>query len=327
MGKFVLLLLGACLLLDGFFISPTFAQEKNRIAAIEAEEQYACPMHADVKANKPGKCSKCGMTLAQVTGAVAEEFIIKTETLPKRIKAGQPTTIRFSIFNPKTLTLVKDFNVQHEKLFHLFIVSSDLKHFDHIHPEQQKDGSFTVKTILPSAGLYHVYSDIFPVGGLPHVVHQSLVTVGFTGKIANLKAALKADAVAEKKVDGIRFTLNTAPMTLIAGQPTLLRYQLADVKTGEPVIDLEQYLGAWGHTMILSEDCTDFIHSHPLEAKLESSSKGKMQSPSNVYFEANFLRPGNYRIWSQFQRAGKIITVSYDVAVADVQGIADAQTK
>lgn len=326
MKKYCLFLCTVGLVIS-FLTTGLAAQEINVSSLVNAEVHYSCPMHADVVTSQPGKCAKCGMILARVADAIADEFIIKTETLPQRVKAGQQATIRFSVFNPKALTPVKDFNVQHEKLFHLFIVSSDLKHFDHIHPEQQKDGSFTVKTILPSAGLYHVYSDIFPVGGLPHVVHQSLVTAGFAGKITNLKAALKADAVAEKNVDGIRFTLNTAPMTLLAGQPALLRYQLNDVKTGEPVTDLEQYLGAWGHTMILSEDCTDFIHSHPLETKLESSPTGKMQSPAHLYFEANFLRPGNYRIWSQFQRVGKIITVSYDLTVSAPPGIAKSRTK
>ena len=28
--------------------------------------QYTCPMHPDVKADKPGKCPKCGMNLEKV---------------------------------------------------------------------------------------------------------------------------------------------------------------------------------------------------------------------------------------------------------------------
>jgi hypothetical protein len=29
----------------------------------QANEVYVCPMHADVKSDKPGKCPKCGMYL------------------------------------------------------------------------------------------------------------------------------------------------------------------------------------------------------------------------------------------------------------------------
>lgn len=47
---------------------PTLAQEKqavhpNEQAAKEAKATYTCPMHPDVKADKPGKCPECGMNL------------------------------------------------------------------------------------------------------------------------------------------------------------------------------------------------------------------------------------------------------------------------
>ena len=31
----------------------------------EAMKTYICPMHTEVKSNKPGKCSKCGMKLME----------------------------------------------------------------------------------------------------------------------------------------------------------------------------------------------------------------------------------------------------------------------
>jgi len=32
---------------------------------MEQKQQYVCPMHLDVKSNKPGKCPKCGMNLVK----------------------------------------------------------------------------------------------------------------------------------------------------------------------------------------------------------------------------------------------------------------------
>ena len=29
----------------------------------EQKQQYSCPMHPEVTSDKPGTCSKCGMTL------------------------------------------------------------------------------------------------------------------------------------------------------------------------------------------------------------------------------------------------------------------------
>jgi uncharacterized paraquat-inducible protein A len=62
------------------FFSGCNQQEKTQEAATESpmnqekagETQehaisYTCPMHPDVKSDKPGKCPKCGMELVQAT--------------------------------------------------------------------------------------------------------------------------------------------------------------------------------------------------------------------------------------------------------------------
>lgn len=304
-----LLLLCFCLLL-GAVAPPTHAQEINLAPIVASEEFYSCPMHADVTATKPSSCSKCGMALTRTTGAITDEFVVKTETLPRNIKPGQKTKLRFAIFNPQTNEQIRQFNIQHEKPFHLFVVSSDLKHFDHIHPTQQSDGSFIIETVLPKAGMYHLYCDIFPAGGTPHVVHQNLVTSGFKGDASKLQAQLLPDQILTKTIDRTQILLRFAPEVVVAGQPTLLRFQLTDANTKQPIQDLQPYLGAWGHTLILSEDGEDYLHSHPMNEPKPGESV-----PSTIYFETFFPRAGKYRIWSQFQRSNKIVTVSYNIEI------------
>ena len=88
-----------------------------------------------------------------------------------------------------------------------------------------------------------------------------------------------------------------------------LRYRLTD-SSGAPVRDLTPYLGAWGHTLILSEDQADYVHSHPLELVPEASARGGPE----VTFEALLPRPGLYRVWTQFVRGGgEPITGSFTV--------------
>jgi hypothetical protein len=92
-----------------------------------------------------------------------------------------------------------------------------------------------------------------------------------------------------------------------------LKYHLTDEKTGEPVKDLQPYLGAWGHTLILSEDASDYIHSHPTEMIPDNVDRTKILGGSDVSFESFFPRPGRYRVWSQFQRQGQLITVTFTI--------------
>jgi hypothetical protein len=289
----------------------------NLVAAGAGEDQefYACPMHPDVMSNKEGECPKCQMALKKMTAPEAQDFELKIETTPKLVKAGRKVQFRFSIFHPKTGKQIQEFNILHDMPFHLFIVSRDFSHFDHIHPAKQKDGSFTIDTVLPKAGHYQIYSDFFPVGGMPQVIHKNLVTVGYVGDLRAAQANITPDKTLSKTLDGLHFELKFDPEAPVAGKPAVLKYHITDAKTAQPVTNIQPYLGAWGHTLILSEDATDYLHSHPVEMIPEDVDRNKLTSKADIDFDTFFPRPGRYKIWSQFQRHNKITTVSFNVYV------------
>jgi plastocyanin len=287
------------------------------VAAGTGEEQefYACPMHPDVMSNKEGKCPKCQMALKKISAPLAEDFDIKVETTPKLVKPGQTVKFRFTVFHPKTGKQIEDFNILHDMPFHLFVVSRDFSHFDHIHPEKQKDNSFTIETVLPKAGHYQIFCDLFPAGGMPQVVHKNLITAGFTGDVVSAQAKITPDKSLTKTIDGMRFELKFDPEAPVAGKEAVLKYHITDARTGQPVTNIQPYLGAWGHTLILSEDATDYLHSHPVEMIPEDVDRTKLTSKADIDFDTFFPRPGHYKIWSQFQRNDKITTVSFNVYV------------
>ena len=90
---------------------------------------------------------------------------------------------------------------------------------------------------------------------------------------------------------------------------------ITDTATGQSVTDLEQYLGAFGHLMIIHEDGQTVVHSHPAEdeAGLAASRKG------NVAFNARFPKPGVYKAWGQFQREGKVVTIPFVLKIGDIK--------
>ncbi|HUK92214.1 MAG TPA: hypothetical protein VLZ81_17570, partial [Blastocatellia bacterium] len=187
----------------------------------------------------------------------------------------------------------------------------DMTVFQHIHPEMEPDSTFEIETVLPKAGVYKVYSDIYPSNGTPQVLQANLVTAGYHSDLFASRASLVPDKTLSKVVDGMKVDLTLDPAEIIAGTPEAFKYHLSDAKTGEPVHDLKPYLGAWGHTLILSDDQAKYVHSHPDQMVPESVDPATLNGGPDVVFNAMLPKPGNYRMWTQFQRGDKLITVSF----------------
>ncbi|MGH9657759.1 MAG: heavy metal-binding domain-containing protein [Bryobacteraceae bacterium] len=256
---------------------------------------FSCPMDPEIRSLQPGKCSRCGMRLeAGIADRVG--YPIDLRVTPAAAPAGQPIEIRLSPRHPKTGAPVTNYEIVHEKLFHLFIVSSDLQHFAHVHPEPQ-GATFRLIDTLPRAGVYRLLADYYPAGGTPQLTPLTIATAGFTGPL--VATPLEAD-LAPKRGTNLEVELVTEPPEPIAGKKTLLFFRL---KPGE---GLEPLLGAWGHLLAASNDLIDMIHGHP------SIADGGPQ----VQFDVFFPREAVYRVWVQFQRQGQVNTVQFTIPVS-----------
>jgi hypothetical protein len=245
------------------------------------------------------------------------EYSLELTTTPAAVKAGQPATLFFTVRHPGTSALITQYELVHEKPYHLFIVSNDMEFFEHIHPTQQRDGRWAMEVTLPKPGDYRVLSDFLPTGGSPQFVGRTLETAGFAGDLASQQPHLQPDTIFTKTVGSITAHLELEPSTLVEGQYGHLMFTLSDAKTGRLVTDLQPYLGAFGHALILSEDMRDYVHSHPFEGPDSDISKGA--GGPTVTFEGYMPRAGKYRAWSQFQRNGEVVTVPFTVNVATVE--------
>lgn len=274
---------------------------------------YICPMHPNEVKSEPGKCSICGMTLVPGDPMATADYALTVTTEPRAVKAGQPTKFHIVVRHPLTGEPVTQYGEVHDKLFHLFIVSRDMKQFFHEHPVLEKDGSFTIEHVLPTPGQYVLFSDFMPVGGGPQLIVSPITTAGFDGDIASAWPNLKPETSFVKKANGVTIDMQIDPAQLIAGEETDMPIHFEDEKTGQPVKDLQRYLGAFGHAMMLSEDMTEHVHAHPAE-NLEGTDITAGGGPDLV-FHALFPKPGNYRMWLQFQRNDVLSTVPFTVRV------------
>ncbi len=284
---------------------------------------YICPMHPNEVKAEPGTCSICGMTLVPGDPMATADYVMRVTMEPRAPKPGQTVKFRFAALHPLTGAMVTDFAEVHDKLFHLFIVSRDMSQWFHVHPELQKDGSFILEHAIPTAGHWALFSDFMPIGGGPQLIVTPFSTAGYEGDLTSSIPSLTPDTSFTKSADGVTVSLQVTPAKLISGEETDIPIHFTDEKTGEPVKNLQRYLGAFGHAMMLSEDMTEHVHAHP-EEMLEGTAITEGGGP-DLTFHALFPKPGVYRIWLQYQRSGKLSTVPFTVRVTRVGETAEKQ--
>jgi hypothetical protein len=246
------------------------------------------------------------MTLVDASGDAAPYEVV-LETTPALVQPATPFTMTLTVRHPRTGETVSAFELVHDMWFHLFIVSRDMQEFQHLHPDMQPDGSWTIDVVLPDAGGYEVLSEFVPVGGLPQFITRSLTTAGGTDTAVARPELSKSFQTAAGDLTAL---LRMSPEQPVAGAPTQIVYTLTDTASGQPVENLEPYLGAFGHSFVVREGLTDYVHTHPVgdETRL---SRPRARGGPDVVFDVVFGQPGRYRAWTQFQRNGQVRTVSF----------------
>jgi Heavy metal binding domain len=271
---------------------------------------FYCPMHPDIVSSAEGRCSRCGMQLAPGDPLDAREYLIDMKSTPQAVQPGRPVRLTFTVRHPETRATVRAFATVHEKQFHLFVVSHDLDYYDHVHPEMQPDGSWTIAVTVPKPGYYKLYSDFLPIGGSPQVIPRLLVA-GDPGDLDAARAHLQADDILQKTVGSMTVSLSLPADRLVAGRDEKLLYHVVDSATGQPVVNLEPYLAAYGHTLVLSEDTMEYVHAHPVELLPENTETAA--GGPDLTFKALLPKPGRYRLWTQLKRGGVVSTVRFTV--------------
>jgi hypothetical protein len=283
-------------------IAPPATNVTTPPAAGLAPQDYVCPMDADQRSDKPGTCPRCGMKL--VLGIPDQvEFPMDLTSKPAVIQPGQKVQLKFSIRDPKTQALVTHFEIVHEKLFHMFILSSDLTYFVHDHPVPQADGTFLFDEVFPKPGMYRVVADVYPSGGTPQLIARTVFVEGAPNAPVNLSDAVLKPDMATQHGGNTDVSLELVPPAPIAGTKTIMFVRLNTADGNE------KWLGAWAHMLVASDDTVDMIHEHPFIAD------GGTQMQFNVIFP----RAKTYRVWVQFQRKGVVNTVAFNIPVVDLE--------
>jgi hypothetical protein len=229
-------------------------------------------------------------------------YTLEVMSDPKIPEAGKPTALTILVRSRDTKQPVTEFDTVHERQIHFMIVSADLQKFSHEHPIVGPDGRSTLEYTFPTGGEYRLFADVAPRGAGSHILMQP-IRVGGPSELNN--SAGKLTQRLSDAADGIEVTLKADPSKLPVGRTLNITFSLQDAASKTAITDLEPYLGAMAHLMLIHQDSATFVHSHPDEIDPVNGHNGTLT------FLARFPKPGFYRGWLQIQRAGKVITTAF----------------
>jgi hypothetical protein len=243
----------------------------------------------------------------------------------------------------------------HGHVMHLFLVSSDgMNSMWHLHPEAIKGGAFAEDLPSMPAGRYQIFADVVDRRGFPWTLVGEIELPqinsrplsgddsSWTGPTLS-SATAKTNSTIAQTPDGTKIIWQHPTGPLKSGIATQFKFIVQD-KNGNPVTDMEPYMGMAGHAEFVRSDLSVFAHVHPAgsvsmaaldlarqglpgatpEMQLQGSGMQGMNTdasaksgplPPEVSFPYGFPKPGDYRIFVQIKRAGQIQTAAFDAHV------------
>lgn len=233
---------------------------------------------------------------------------------------NQSSELMFDIRDENNKVL-KDFDTVHEKQMHLIVVRKDRAYFQHVHPNFDKNsGMFAITGFkFPTDGEYRVFADFTPTSSQMGPDGMKLAVTSYqdvkVGSGKYTKQPLGANRLTSD-VNGYQSGFFLAPDddsagggllgdTFYAGQESTLGIYIN--KDGQPVKNLQTYLGALGHMVVLGPNL-EFVHAHPQTTDVNDQS-------GLIIFTLNFPVEGQYKLYLQTQVDGEVTTHDYNLTV------------
>ncbi|WSM79713.1 DUF748 domain-containing protein [Streptomyces cellulosae] len=215
------------------------------------------------------------------------------------VTAGERAELRFTVRDADGRA-VDEYRREHDKELHLIVASRDLVTYRHLHPERAPDGTWSTPVDLPRAGGYRVFADFTP--DRPGAENLTLgADLAASGPYSPRELPRPS---ATARVDGYDVKLTG---TLTPGRASELR--LTVTRDGEPVTDLQPYLGAYGHLVALRAGDLAYLHVHP-EGE---PGDGTTRPGPDVSFGATAPSGGSYRLFLDFKHDGVVRTAAFTV--------------
>jgi len=212
------------------------------------------------------------------------------------LTAGQPDNLRFVVDGPEGEPLTA-YTPTHDKELHLIVVSRDLTSFQHLHPVRDDAGTWTVPLTVDAPGQYRVLADLAPGRSTKAMTLGADLFVAGDYQPRPLPAPQRIATVGDYTVrlDG----------ELVAGKESKLTLTVS--KAGRPVTDLQPYLAAYGHLVVLRKGDLAYLHVHPGGVPGD----GRTAAGPAITFFAKAPTSGDYRLFLDFRHQDVVRTAQF----------------
>jgi hypothetical protein len=262
--------------------------------------------------------------------------VYKPLELQPRVDGAGRLTLQLSDPGWLRLRTLDDLAPDHGHLMHLFVVATPaLDRVWHLHPDADGGGAFHFALPAMPAGRYRLYADIVHESGLAETATAELdlataITPGapLAGDDASGSGPAGFDPARSQAPlgDGGRMIFVRDDIPAVARRAGWFRFRIEDA--AGVVQPLEPYMGMMGHAAFVRTDGSVFAHVHPSGSVPMASLAALDGAPSDphaahrmaagateVAFPYGFPRAGDYRIFVQVKRAGRIETGVFDARV------------
>ncbi|RYP82705.1 copper-translocating P-type ATPase [Nocardioides guangzhouensis] len=224
---------------------------------------------------------------------------------------GRPTTLTVTVRDAGTGDRVTDLVRTHQVWTHLIVTREDLGTFAHLHPEPTgTPGVLRVTATFPTAGRFLLHTELRRQGEMADVLTTHELTVDGPQPVRYVVPDVDRVAV----VDGTRIDLIG---DAVVGETSDFRLAFSDAGSGEPVDDVQPYLGAAGHVVLMKAGADTFAHRHA--ETFDDQGRPVTALPGTTFgpvldLHARFDTPGTYRLWAQFRLGdGRVVTAPFAV--------------
>ncbi|MGH3821912.1 MAG: hypothetical protein ACRDRA_03575 [Pseudonocardiaceae bacterium] len=208
---------------------------------------------------------------------------------------GVAEEFAFRITGPDGAPVTR-FEMEQDKLMHLIVVRRDLSGYQHLHPQMDAGGTWRVRLTLPAGGSYRAFADFIPTGAAATTLGVDLAARGeFVPAEHRPNTTAQLPGGYQVNLDG----------DLISGQSSKLTLTVS--KDGQPVTDLQPYLGAYGHLVALRGADLAYLHVHPEGVPGD----GRTAAGPQIVFSAEVPSAADYRLFLDFQHHGAVRTAEF----------------